>query len=1166
RALLDRKAQRSREAADWQAINKIVESAGKSKRGDPGWTLQTSKPTDLYGNLALALDGVPDLGGLTEVEKIDDLALHLDRDDVRAAIKTKLFMDVDRQFAPMMALKRAIDSDWAVINGYLEMAGRRKRPTKPDWILEIADQAAFPENLAAAIGQVDYAKAGPEGEGVGDPDSYLARLEEIEGWFFLSAEDVVRLIATYGADDATPAGARAWRDAHSLLAGAHGRKVRAQEAEEMRKVRLDPPDGKAGATAALEAALGDLPPGLDNQMEALARYVPADDVEFVRALVASEARRIPQSSWERADSILADARRRRLSLPEPVAQKEHWRALWAYDDARAARVGDEAQAWRCFGGVPADAGPGHAPAMIGWAIASPVLALTSGRRQISLTLGFYDDDGGALVAPVDDHGNSPRKLPFAVSLSGEKGWIEPTATSFAEVDYARVPGVEPVDPATPLIALQVTLAIDETAAAVEPSLATASFGGTPWPVLRLMLRPVWDEEQGRFDTAYERFRELRLARVHIAAAVGKFVAKEAPGLWPLVVETEGGPADGKKPFEPFGPVPSRGSELAFGHRDLLHKRLTDISLWFEWLGGPDKLKDYYQHYDDRSFTVQLSLVDGGVRTTALGKEQLLFAKDDARVPVRIELPTGDAARPDPVVEPPDDDVRGWRRYLTLRLTGTDFGHQAYPALVSGKAIALANELRNPNGTVTAAKYAVNPPYTPKLKRIGLDFAAAHEIDVGRYAPSGSIDRLFHIHPFGAEEFAATDQMGSTLLPAYNEEGALYVGLAGVEAPQSLSLLFAGVEGGRGHGRPGRLRWSYLDTGGWVEFAEPPEDDTLGLARRGIVRFALPRAQAGTRMPAGLYWLRAVMPDGAANACDLIDVHAQAGSAHYVDEGGDSRHYLQPLPAETIRGLGDPAPGIARVVQPYDTCSGRPAEFEDEFRTRSAERLRHKGRALTLWDYERLVLERFAQVHKVKCLPASVYDDHPGMVRLVIIPDLRGEYQANAFAPRASARLLDEIAAYLGPLAPPTAKIEVGHARFIQVRVRVGVRFRSGADEDFDKRRLAMALNRYLAPWAFDEGSDIAIGQRIDATSIVAFIDRLPFVDFVGVCRLFVSHDDGATFQPGDEGGELVEARGEDGVLTPAQRHEIDIIADDLFEQTEFTGVGYMKVELDFTVQ
>ena len=1160
RAMLARKALRSGEAADWQRINKTLENAGKTKRGDPAWQLQAAKPSDFYGNLALALGGKPDLGGLTEVETVDDLALHLDRDDVRDAIKTKLFMTV-AQFAPMITLKRAIDADWKIVNGYLELAGRRKRG-KPDWALKVTDQAAFLDNLKAAIGQVDYGGAGPQGDGIGDPDAYLERLKAIEGWFFLPAEDVNRLIATFGADDATPAGARSWRDAYALLTTAHGRKVRAGEAAELRELRLNPPPGRDGLEAELEAALGDLPPDLEGRIEMLARYAPPDDVEFMRALLTSRPGRT-SPSWDQADAILAEARRRRLRLPEPVAQKEHWRALWAYADARSANAGADATAWRCFGGVPADAGPAHLPASIGWAIASPVLALSTGRRRITLTLGFHDDGGGPLLAPVDDHSASPQKLPFIVTLSSAKDWIEGNPTTFAEVDYKKVPGVEPVDPGTKIIGLQVTLLLDETAPEIGPSPATAMFGETPWPVLRLMLRPVWDELEGRFDTAYERFRGLKLARAYVVAAAGSFVADGAPGLWPLTVETEAGAVNGKKPFEPFGATPSTGSELALGHRDLLHKRLTNVSLSFEWLGGPVSLANHYKNYPARSFTAQLSLVDGAVRTTALDGEKPLFAGDDTRVAVRITLPTGDAARPDPVIHPLDAEVRSWRRYLIVRLSGTDFGHHEYGSLVTSKSIALANALRQ-NQNVAASDYAVNPPYTPKLARIGLDFAAAHEVDLSRYEGSSAVDRLFHVHPFGVEEATAGDR-GWPLLPAYDEEGALYIGLEGVEAPQSLSLLFAGVEGGGAEERPGPVRWSYLDSGGWTDLPEPPNDDTQGLAQRGIVRFALPPAQGSTRMPVGLYWLRAAMAGGAINACDMIDVHAQAGSAHFVDDGAAPEHYLTPLPARTIRSLGDPAPGIVRVHQPYPTGDGLPAEAQESFRSRASERLRHKGRALNLWDYERLVLERFPGVHKVKCLPASTFDEGPGLVRLVIIPDIRGQAHGDPFAPRAPARLLDEIARYLQSLAPPTARIEVGHARFVQVRVRVGVRFRPGGDEEFDKRRLAKQLNQYLAPWASEAGGDIAIGQRIEATSIVAFIDQLPFVDFVGVCRLFFSEDGGATFHLGEDGGESAQARGEDGILTPAARHEIDVIAGELFEETEFTGIGYMKVELDFVV-
>ena len=1172
RAMLARKALRAGEAADWQSINKVIEKAGRKKRGDAAWKLQTANPADFDGNLALALGGKPDLGGLTEVETVDDLALHLDRDDVRTAIETILFMDVETMFQPMIALKRAIDADWTIVNNYLELAGRRKRG-QADWALKPKNQAAFADNLKSAIGAVKWSDAGPLGDAaVTDPDTYLSRIEDIEGWFFLSAEDCANVIAAFDQDETTPDGARNWREAYRLLGLAHSRKVRAQEAAALGDLRAHPPAGRTGPEAELEAALGENLPDRDSRMEALARFSPAEEVAFVRSVLSAPAGEASAADWARADSILAEARRRRLRLPEPEARKDHWRALFAYDDARSANSG-EGTPWHCFGGIPADSGPAHLPAGIGFAIASPVLALSAGRRRIVLTLGFRADGGGPLIAPADDHGDSPAKIPFRVSLSGGKDWIEPQDCAFSAVDYRKTPSVEPVEAGMNLLGLQIALTLDETAPEIAPTAASSIFGQSPWPVVRLMLRPVWDDKARRFDTAYERFRSLKLERVNIACAVGSYALDGAPGLWPLDAETETGVANAKKPFEPFGPTPSLGSELALSHRDLLHKKLSKLSLSLEWLGGPSGIGTYYSNYPGRSaaaFLAQLSLVDGGVRTSLLNGTKALFAGEDSKLPVKIEVPAGDSTRPDPVVEPLEPEVRSWRRYLVVRLAGVDFGHHDYASLVTAKSIQLANDLRTPAAggappAINPGTYAVNPPWTPKLKRIALDFTASEEVRIALYDRSSAVDRLFHVHPFGFEEARPGGVEGWPMLPDYAQEGALYIGLGGVEAPQSLSLLFAGTDGAGAEDRAGPVSWSYLDFDGWRDFPEPPEDGTDGLVKAGIVRFGLPAAGNNSLMPPGFYWLRAAMMTGAANACDMIDVHAQAAKVHFIDDGTDSSHYSAPLPPGTIKGFADPAPGIARVTQPYPASGGRPPEADAMFRIRAAERLRHKNRALSLWDYEHLVLERFDQVHKVKCLPASAFDDRPGEVRIVIIPDLHGKALGNAFAPRAPMRLLDEIADFLAPLAPSSATILPIHARFVEVRVRLGVRFAPGGDEGFNKSRLAQALNRFLAPWAFDEGSDIAIGQRIDATSIVAFVDSLPFVDFVGVCRLFASEDDGATFHLGEDDGDRVEARSDDQVLTPASRHEIDVIGDDLFEENEFTGIGYMKVELDFVV-
>ena len=46
---------------------------------------------------------------------------------------------------------------------------------------------------------------------------------------------------------------------------------------------------------------------------------------------------------------------------------------------------------------------------------------------------------------------------------------------------------------------------------------------------------------------------------------------------------------------------------------------------------------------------------------------------------------------------------------------------------------------------------------------------------------------------------------------------------------------------------------------------------------------------------------------------------------------------------------------------------------------------------------------------------------------------------------------------------------------------------------------------------------------------------------------------------------IVAATTAHGVLVAAEDHEIDLIQEDDYEETSFTGINYMKIELDFEV-
>lgn len=1140
RGLVERRRRRATDLPEWQAINAALQAGGRAARGDPRWTLKPADPRAFAANLLAAYGSDPmAANGLEEVRTVDDLFLRRDEPAVRRFIEDRLRLGVDDQFVPMMERKRAADADWRVVNGYLAAASQRRGSDAwPD--AEPRDPLAFDANLAAALGTIDWSGAGPEAAGVGEIGAFLDRVEETARWFFLPAEKLRALFALV--DPAGPAAD--WAAADPLFEAAHVRKVAADESAAMRALREASAAAGGVLDAPIAAAAGEPVPA-SGRLDALARWLAPADYALVRA-ARDPAGADPVAS-DVIDGILARARRARLGLPRPVPRREHWHALWA-DQLPA----DLASApCRAFGARPADGVA--APATLGWAIASPALALSSGSRRITLLLIFADDRGGPLLhTDPDPDEDVALRRPFAVEISAGRTWLSPSELAFEQVpctaDTARgdLPGA--------LIALRVTLTLD----AAQPAAAAPVGDGLAgsWPVVRLRLRAA--ERSGRVTTAYQRYCTLRLVRAELRATVG---GDGAPGLWPLDVETEAGAADGRKPFDPFGMTAPVGAALAIGHPDLANKRLTAVALGWQWQGAPADLAAHYANYPPRRFVATVALVEGN-RTVVLGESVPLFGADPA-APVRTPDLRLDAAASAQPAEAERRPVRDRRRHLLLTLGGTGFGHAAYAGLAMEKATALATALRDPKAAPDPGSYIVRPPWTPRMQRLSLDLTAEHAVDLRRYDRRTAIDRVYQLHPFGAVEAPDASADGWPLLPAYDAEGALYLGLDRTAAPGTIQLLFQIQPSASGAEPPGGLAWSYLDTGGWVTLPEPPTDRTLGLARSGLIGFTLPAAAPDSRMPGGLYWLRATVTTGAAAAPTLLGVHAQAGSATLVDADPMSAAPRPPLPAGTIRAIADVAPGLLRVHQPYASAGGVPAEDEAAFRIRAGERLRHKGRALSAWDYERLVLARFPEVHKVKCLPATLAGGL-GRVRLVVVPDVAARRVADPLTPRASAALLGEVEAYLRPLAPALARIEVGHPLFVRVRVRVGVRFRNGGDPLFDSGRLNDAINRHLAPWAYEEGAEVALGQRIDAAALVAFIDGLPFVDFVAGCRLFQS-EDGVDYRPGAGTGEAAASIRPDAVLTPASLHEIDVIAGETFDEGDFTGIGYMKISLDFIV-
>jgi hypothetical protein len=241
------------------------------------------------------------------------------------------------------------------------------------------------------------------------------------------------------------------------------------------------------------------------------------------------------------------------------------------------------------------------------------------------------------------------------------------------------------------------------------------------------------------------------------------------------------------------------------------------------------------------------------------------------------------------------------------------------------------------------------------------------------------------------------------------EAEFYIGVQGLAPPQNLALLFEVADGTANPlvKKPERsplVFWSYLSNNEWIAFAEDEVQDGSGeLLNSGSGQLCACRAQAtssNTLLPAGMFWIRAAVKEKSDAVCRLRLVAAQArgGDVHRPRQFGalcriDS--WLQRRSA-SWRSL---TPRSSRSRSRFPPLAAALPSCRQHSTRASASACGTRIGPSALWDYERLVLEAFPEIYKVKCLDHTQYEPSdsgegiyrelaPGHVTIVTIPDLR----------------------------------------------------------------------------------------------------------------------------------------------------------------------------------
>ncbi|MDD5611903.1 MAG: hypothetical protein PHF75_02555, partial [Gallionella sp.] len=452
------------------------------------------------------------------------------------------------------------------------------------------------------------------------------------------------------------------------------------------------------------------------------------------------------------------------------------------------------------------------------------------------------------------------------------------------------------------------------------------------------------------------------------------------------------------------------------------------------------------------------------------------------------------------------------------------------------------------------KTVLNEPYTPTVQSISLGYRAqSAQVDFSAGSEHPEL-RFFHVGCFGERrEHAALRRAHAgdprvTLLSAYPDEGELLIGLSGLAAGDSVSLLMQVCEDSADPDLPpAQLVWSVL-AGDYWRTLTPQEialDTTNQLRASGIVSIALPQQTSVEHrwMPAGRVWLRVGVAKDSAATCKLLCVAANAVEVAFAPNrtdpnGNDPAHLSSPLPAGNIAKFKAAQPGVKSVSQPYASFGGSRQESADMLTCRAAERLRHRARCITPWDYERMLLDAFPSVHKVKCIPHASTDSWmaPGHVLLVAIPDLRNHNGVNLQQPRVDVDTLARMEHYAQQHAGSQLKIRAKSPNYQAVRLDFKVRLMPGCSFNYHRQLLEDALIEALTPWAFDRTREIEFGGRIYRSVLLDLVEELPYVDFVTDFRMRLASD-----APGQDVAEI-SAAAPDSILVSDTTHSITELA------------------------
>jgi hypothetical protein len=772
----------------------------------------------------------------------------------------------------------------------------------------------------------------------------------------------------------------------------------------------------------------------------------------------------------------------------------------------------------------------------GFMISSPSLLLREGKRTVSIDLLLENNQDAEdfFLKIKESLKNKPAQTNdfidyhilnniFHLQISRENGWIKIANYTIKKEEDS----------------LKIKFTLAEDFPSTTPCQKETHNFESAHPAIKIYLnRDAWLHP-------YSWLKKLLLKKIHIST--------EVEGINNILVYNDLGKIDSSKPFAPFGINTEKGAWISIGNYEVALKNTQNIDLHIQWgqlPECPNGLHEYYAAYnkniDNDSFRIQAKYLSG-YQWKNIDTFSLFESNPDFSLSRKTTFHAIDIAKMATVKnneELYDYNIRTKTGFVNFTLVAPDigFGEKYYRNLFTDYMF-----LKKKKG-----KESPNTPISPIIERITLDYVSTETIDLRSFS-SNSETIFYHISPFGIKQMhPGTDNSFIPVIFSMESDANLIIELKNAHKGGVLSLYFDFVPSNKTiiPGQIPQVKWQLGNGYQWENIPDGylGEDKTMNLLVNGFLKIYLPKTlDHSLYLDNGNIYLRAAIEKNEAAIPAINNIYINVSEAQIdIDDTESNTLLLQAgellVAEENIAGLSE-----TEIIASYDTF---PMENTEKCMMRISEYATHRGKAVTARDYERITLQAFTDIAKVKCMPGT-----KEAVTIAIIPQKTSGIIDKYYMQKATSRQILKVKKYLtGRTSTYVKKIEVINPLYEEVTIRCHAVFDKKHSSAVCRSRLSDILDKKIAPWQ-QENQLPLFDYSIDLEAIYESIMKLDFIENVEkLSAIIISEKDKNTYtlEEYSQNNNRIKPSKPFAIFVPAKEHLITASPSDTFGIDEMT--------------